>query len=272
MKYLNHWNMLSSPFSPSRHAFFVGGSVEEAVARLSFLIENHRQLGIVVGPNGVGKTSLLRNLRSVTSKAIGFRETGYVAMSGLEAKHLPIRILGAFMQASDADIERQFSLESIWQRIEDLAVSSQVQDQRAVLLIDDLDAVSKDWEQMQRLLHLSNGFTCILAVSEQAYHRLPLDLRDRCELRVDLPAWDLTMTADYFEWALSRYQHDDLFEPQAIVRIQELSTGLPRRMLQLAELALVAGAVQRVNRISASVIDQVASELPLQTWSLSAVS
>ena len=64
MSYLKHWKLDRSPFSiaGNRRAVFTGGTVEEALARSEFLIDQGKRLGLVIGPSGVGKTTLLEQL------------------------------------------------------------------------------------------------------------------------------------------------------------------------------------------------------------------
>lgn len=59
-----YWGLNESPFRsppPSRFLFASSG-MDEARARLQFLIEQRRRLGILWGGGGVGKTLLLQNL------------------------------------------------------------------------------------------------------------------------------------------------------------------------------------------------------------------
>ena len=64
MSYLRHWKLRTTPFRPpqSYHETFVGGGVEEALARGEFLIAQRKKLGLLVGPTGVGKSVLANHL------------------------------------------------------------------------------------------------------------------------------------------------------------------------------------------------------------------
>ncbi len=268
MNHLSYWKIAQSPFTngASKQFFYVGGSVDEAIARIGFLIENRRQLGLMVGPTGVGKTALLRNLRWTVSRMLrGFSpEFVYVSMTGLLQGELPRRILSSLrtgMTASEQLTSKP--LELVWRELEDASVGASLQNQRLVFVLDDVDKVhSLVWDDIGRTLQLPGGSTCILSCNDQQTFGISPAIMDRCELRMDLPFWDLAQTADYFEWALLKANaSDDLFDSQAIIRIQELGNGQPRRMSQLAELGLVAGAVRRSLCVTGPMIDQVASEI-----------
>ncbi len=52
-----------------------------------------------------------------------------------------------------------------------------------------------------------------------------------------------------------------VFAEPALARLQELSHGIPRRINQLAELALLAGAGQELPQIGAEVVESAYREL-----------
>jgi type II secretory pathway predicted ATPase ExeA len=89
---------------------------------------------------------------------------------------------------------------------------------------------------------------------------------DRCELQIDLPAWDIQQTAEFLAWmSIHRGRQTPIFTDEAVERIQELSQGIARRTLHLADLALVAGAVAQADCVDVDCIEQVAWELPRMT-------
>ena len=59
--YASHWGLRESPFRNclDPHCFYQSPTHEEALARLHFLVEQHRRLGLLLGPDGSGKSLLL---------------------------------------------------------------------------------------------------------------------------------------------------------------------------------------------------------------------
>ena len=59
--YESHWGLRESPFRglADPRYFYCSPTHDEALARLSFLVENHRRLGLLLGVPGNGKTLLL---------------------------------------------------------------------------------------------------------------------------------------------------------------------------------------------------------------------
>jgi type II secretory pathway predicted ATPase ExeA len=56
-----HWGLPESPFRGGidPKSFYPSPTHEEALARLQFLVERQRRLGLLVGPSGSGKSLLL---------------------------------------------------------------------------------------------------------------------------------------------------------------------------------------------------------------------
>ena len=66
--YAQYWGLVDIPFHSTvdMRWFFEGPTHEEALARLLFLLEQHRRFGLIVGPIGTGKSLLL----SVAAKTV----------------------------------------------------------------------------------------------------------------------------------------------------------------------------------------------------------
>ena len=133
---------------------------------------------------------------------------------------------------------------------------------RTVLLLDNVHDVNDDvYQAISQLWSSQNRWSMLLSVDDESIVNLPRWIIDQCELKIDLPSWDLGQTADYFDFAQNQAEgNGDIFNAQAITRIQELSDGIPRKIVQIAELALVAGAVRKSERVTSELVDQVCEE------------
>jgi type II secretory pathway predicted ATPase ExeA len=101
-------------------------------------------------------------------------------------------------------------------------------------------------------------------LDEESLVDLPRWVIEQSDLRIDLPAWDLGLVAEYFEFAISAVGGSaEIFDAQSITRIQELAEGIPRRIAQIADLALVSGAVRRKDRIGVEIVEDVCNEFTL---------
>ena len=75
-------------------------------------------------------------------------------------------------------------------------------------------------------------------------------------------AWQANETADYLRRSLAEAgRQSPVFDEPAVAKLHELSHGIPRRVSQLADLALVAGAGRQLQQIDADVVESVYQEL-----------
>jgi type II secretory pathway predicted ATPase ExeA len=273
MSYLQYWKLASAPFESNSAGFFSGGSIEEAIARVTFLVTSRRRLGVLMGPTSVGKTLLLRNLRQpIASASASIRpQIVYQSLLGLNTREFFLslaRKLGEGLvgsgNSSRFDASEQ-SVDDAWSRIQDVLLASVAARNHFVLLLDDVSLANPaTLAGIHRILEANSPISCVLAVNSESLDLLPNSLQERCQLRIDLPAWDLGQTADYFDFAIGKSKgRPGLFEAQAITRIHELADGLPQRINRLAELTLVAGASKRIPRITSELTDQVFEEFSL---------
>ena len=63
--YTEHWGLNASPFSGTggRKTFFESDAQAEAIARIDYLINNNRRLGLLLGDEGLGKSTILNHVR-----------------------------------------------------------------------------------------------------------------------------------------------------------------------------------------------------------------
>jgi len=273
MSYLQYWKLAYAPFNSGAAGFFTGGSIEEAIARVTFLVTSRRRLGVLIGPSSVGKTLLLKNLRKpiATSAAANRPQIVFQSLLGLAANELFLNLArrlgeGLFdsVRTFESDAKR-IGYGDAWSRLQDVLHASTAVSTQIVLLLDDVSSADQHvLAGIHRIIEMNSPISCVLAVSSDKAESLPSYLQERCQLRVDLPAWDLGQTADYFDFAIGKAKgRPGLFEAQAITRIHELSDGLPQRINRLSELALVAGSSKRIPRITSELADQVFEEFSL---------
>src|SRR5258708_4541956 len=63
--YTSYWGLSDIPFKNTLNprCFYESAGHEEALARLMFLVEQHRRCGVLSGPSGTGKSLALEVLR-----------------------------------------------------------------------------------------------------------------------------------------------------------------------------------------------------------------
>ena len=267
----SYWGLERSPFRPSEHAdfLFAGPSHREALARLHFLVNERRPLGILSGFRGSGKSLVLTQFA---------REAGSPTHSaclenllGMET-HDFLWSLAAGLQTNPRTEQNDFSL---WRRISDRIRENQYQGLRTLIMLDDADEASHDvLIQLLRLLKThANGITAILAVEPSRTTRLGGDLLQMSQLHIHLDPWDEGDVRKYVRSSLvNAGGMPDIFDDSAIGRLCELASGIPRWVRELAELALLAGAAQHQQHIDFETIECAYQELSIAYTERPAVS
>ncbi len=268
MNALSYWKLTRNPFAPDSSVFFVGGSVEEAVARADFLVESRRSLGLLIGPEGVGKTAFLQRCCKQSYRIEGLRrvQSVYTSARGLSGREVLDGFVASLSTGSRNQPVRQEPRRNFdaWTTLSDLFVAFRAMESHLVWFVDDIAEASSVAEPLRRLVELDGPLTILMSTSTELATSLPTLLTNLNELRIDLPSWELGLTADYFDATIEQAGGDPaIFEAQAITRLHELGDGLPARIKRLADLALFAGASRREARISSEVVEEIFEEFAM---------
>jgi type II secretory pathway predicted ATPase ExeA len=234
---------------------FVGGTVEEALARCDFSADQQNQFGLVIGPSGVGKTTLFEHFATKRNASSPKDCVLRVDLANNSLNTISLRL------ANDLGLGPNREQDT-WGLVRDQLFAQYSVGHRTLLLLDNVHEMNEQQsETLATLLSPESLWSSLLSVDDESIVNLPRWLLDQCELKIELPAWDLGQTADYFEFAIPLCGgSEDAFDAQSITRVQELSDGIPRKICQIAGLALVAGAVRRVPKVTAELVDEVCDE------------
>ncbi|HEX3654993.1 MAG TPA: AAA family ATPase [Pirellulales bacterium] len=258
-----HWGLREAPFdSHQQPRWFYSNPVhDEALARLHYLLDSRRRLGLLLGESGCGKSMVLRmlahQLRSTTAQ---------VAVIGLWAVE-PEEMLEQLALAWGLDPAPGESCSRIWRRLNDRLAEHRLQRLASVILFDDADrAPPATHTQIERLAQCDTfaggGLTIVLSAQRDYAHRISHRLLELGDLRIDLGPWSLADTQGYVAHVLRQAGRSrPAFDAQAIERLHELAGGVPRQINQLGELSLVAGAGQQLNLVDMHTVETVSDEL-----------
>lgn len=261
--YASHWGLSQSPFGSALDPrfFFESAGHEEALARMHFLVEEHRRFGLLLGPSGCGK-SLLFEIFAQRIAAWG-RPVAKLSLIGLDA--------AGFAAAMADGLRVAVSPGSppwrIWQSLERRFREHRYQKLETVLLLDDADLAAPEvLTQVARVvkhdLTPDGRLTVILAGQTARIGRIGGTLLDLVELRIDIPAWEPGDTEAFLNRSMERAGGTVwVFAEEAIRRMHELGGGSPRRIRQLADLALLAGAGGNLERVDAQTVEAAGGQL-----------
>lgn len=251
-----------SPFGGSNGRYYLGPTHEEAFSRLLFLWEQQRRLGLLMGPTGSGKTSLLRHFARHVRRC--GTPAAMLSLIGLEPSEVLTRIASDFAMA----LWPTDPLPRIWRAIEERLAAYAYEQVSVVILCDDADQASAPViEHVQRLvvsLPAESRMTVVLSGRLEHIGRVGRRLLDSADLRIDLPPWSREETAAMMaEFLDSESNTTPQFSPEAVDRLHVLSRGLPRRICHLADMALVVAQGRGQSEVGPDLIDVVHDELGL---------
>jgi general secretion pathway protein A len=255
--YQAHWGLKNSPFAVTAASDVSASPLHgEALARLEFLRESRCPFGLLLGPAGTGKSLVLAEFagRAARSGAL----VAFARAAGADEAALLVPLAAGLHLGIETDAPR------LWWRLVDRLEELKLESVNAVVLLDDLDrALASGISFVERLLALADAPLTVVATArpDTAAHMGPR-LLEQTALRIDLGPWNETETREYVESRLtSAGRTQPVFDDAAIGRLFELSGGAPRRINQLAELALLAGAGQQLTQIDEGTVDAVQEEL-----------
>jgi general secretion pathway protein A len=261
--YQSYWGLRDSPFRSNLVMQLLQQSPthDEALSRLHFLVENHRRLGLLMGPSGSGKSLILEFF------------AGQMLRHGLPVAK--INLLGVqseeflWLLAADLKVnpDPAASTATLWRTIIDRLAEFRYQQLQAVILLDDVESADRPLlDQIARLARHDCSpearLTVVLAGQKDKIFRLGEHLLELVDLRIDLEPWDEAETAKFLQCSLAEAgRKTPAFAASAVARLHELAGGNPRRVSQLADLSLLAGAGGNLPLIDIDVVESVYQEL-----------
>ena len=249
---------------------------EEALARLHYVAEQHLRLGVLLGNSGSGKSMLLAKL--VSDLAGAGRHIVSVSLLGRDSQELLFEIaekLGCNPAATANTM-------TLWRAITDRLKTHKYQQEDTVFLFDDAHEASA--ETLSTICRLADTdateearLTIIMAAQSDSTARLPRRLLDRTALRIDVEPWEQEDTLEFLAHVVEQLRRLDgatsddellpseVFTGKAVQTLHQLSGGLPRRVTQLAQWALLAGAGLGLEQVNDEVVTSAAEELGVQS-------
>ncbi len=231
-------------------------SFHEACARMLYLVENRRSLGLVVGPAGCGKSDLLELVhQAIPGQGV------VLDMATLDAASFGWKLAAELGLAPRADQPAACT----WQRVEDHLHGQSRSGQPLTLLLSRLDLADPgSLRCLERLMGtaVGSGHITVLAAGQDP---LPLELRDLmqryADMRIELGPLCIEELRLYLEHLTGFYQLAS-FDEGAIDGLHRLTGGLLRDVRRCALLALLAAESQQQPVVSEEMIVSIEDELP----------
>ncbi len=233
---------------------------EEALARLAYLAEKGAACGLLLGPDGCGKSLVLSRFAEQQ------RKTGAAVAAVSLLGESATEILSAIALGWGVDVRTSDELPSRWQKTTDRLRVLSLEQVPGLLLVDDLDqALAEGAALIDRLHAFAEGsgsnLVLIAACEVGGLELLSPRILARAQLRVELDFWTLEESNGFLRQWLARKGNQQEFDRQALEVLHDLAEGIPRRVRQLAELTLLAGSGTNGDNLSEDIVEAAYEEL-----------
>jgi type II secretory pathway predicted ATPase ExeA len=228
---------------------------------MHFLIEEHRRMGLLLGPSGCGKSLLLEMI--ARRVRLWGRAAAKLSLLGLESADF----LAALADQLRIVVPHGAAVWQVWQCLERRFRENRYQQLETVLLLDDADQATPEvLTQVARIakhdLTADSRLTLILAARTDHVGRIGAPLLDLVELRIDVPAWRPGDTRRFLSQSLEQVGGQaEVIGYEAALRMHDLAGGSPRRVRQLADLALLAAAGMNLDAVDVATVDAAREQL-----------
>jgi len=263
--YKSFYGLNARPFAktPDPRFLFLSRSHREALARMLHAVDE-RDMVLLTGGIGCGKTTLSRALLDELGENYRIVLLTNPRMSPLELLQALALRLGV---EAPADNKSEL-LEQLGAKLFQLYQ----QQLHPVLLVDEAQLIPhKDvFDEIRLLTNYQLDDVNLISVillgqpelAKRLSHPVYEPLRQRIGIQFHLQPLTSAEVADYLKHRLTCAGGDaNLFSAAAAEKIAQVSAGIPRRINQLASLALLEGFGRGVRQIDADIVLAVAEEL-----------
>lgn len=267
--YRNFFGLHENPFNvnPDPRYLYLTRQTQEALAGLTYGIQNRKGFILLTGEVGTGKTTLLNRLLDWLH---GQRvRTAFVFNSQLDVNQLFDFIL------TDFDIPCESRQKSqVLMRLNQWLLERYRAGEAAVLIIDEAQNLSLEvLEEIRLLTNLETSTEKLLQIvltgQPELEEKLKLpqlrQLRQRITLRCRTSSLTLEETFGYIAERLriAGASGEPIFSKEAIQTVHMYSRGIPRVVNLLCEHALINAYVDHLRPVPAHLVEEVAREFQL---------
>jgi general secretion pathway protein A len=267
--YQRFFGLRESPFNvnPDPHYLFMTGPIQEALAGLTYGIQNRKGFILLTGEVGTGKTTLLNRLLNwLHGQRVA---TAYIFNSRLEVKHLFDFIMAEFEIPCESREKSHVLL-----RLNQWLLDRYRLGETAVLIIDEAQNLSNEvLEEIRLLTNLETATEKLLQIVLSGQPELEEKLkqpqlrqvRQRITICCRTAPLSLEETFGYIAERLrtAGANGEPIFSREAIETVHLYSRGIPRVVNLLCEHAMINAYVESLRPVPAHVVEEIAREFKL---------
>jgi len=267
--YQRFFGLRESPFNvnPDPRYLYMTRHIHEALAGLTYGIQNRRGFILLTGEVGTGKTTLLNRLLDwLRGQHVA---TAYIFNSQLEVNHLFDYMMADFEIPCESREKSQVLL-----RLNTWLLERYRAGETAALIVDEAQNLSPEvLEEIRLLTNLETATEKLLQIvltgQPELEEKLKLpqlrQLRQRITLRCRTTPLSLEETFGYVAERLriAGANGEPIFSKEAIQILHVYSRGIPRVVNLLCEHSMINAYVDSLRPVPAHLVEEVAKEFQL---------
>jgi general secretion pathway protein A len=258
--YLKHWGLKEFPFEnvPDPRFFYLSHHHEEALSRLLYAVKMKKGGAMLSGDIGCGKTTLTKVC--IQELAGGRYDISLIVNPKLE----PLEFLQEVVYQlgiSDVPDTKVKCLRVLNERM----AQNMRSHKETLLMVDEAQLLNHSTLEEIRLLlnaQLNDRFliTIILFGQPELRERIKAvqQIDQRIPIKYHLAPFDLEDTARYILYRLNRAGREkNTFTRPAIEKTYEISKGVPRKINNLCDLALLIGYSKNQEMVDVDIVETI---------------
>lgn len=264
--YVNYWGLKEKPFENTADPRFIyyAPQHEEAFSRLSYAVSEQKGAAVLSGVFGCGKTVIAQALIASLNKAK--YELAFIVNPQLSS----VELLREIIYDLGAKDNLPTLKTDIMHLLDERLLHNADDGKRTVVIIDEAHLIEDKliFEELRLLLNLQykNKFLLTLILIGQPELKEKINnikqLQQRISIKYHLMGLEQEETIKYVQHRLNVAQATrKIFADQAFASIYEGSGGIPRRINQICDTALLAGFGSKKELIDSQIIDEVLKDL-----------
>jgi general secretion pathway protein A len=264
--YESYWKLREKPFenTPDPRFFYYSQRHEEALSRMYYAVRERKGAAVLTGECGSGKTVLSRVLLEELSAQQ--YDVALIFNPRLPSSELIREII--YQAAGNAPAST--SKADLLHQLNDILYQNSGNRKNTVVVIDEAQALSEEdgLEEIRLLLNFQLNEQFLLTIIllgqpelKEKIDRLP-QLRQRLAIRYHLRAFSANEVKEYIKHRLEvAGSGSSMFTDEALAEIYRFSGGVPRRINNICDLALLVGYSEGAGSIDAEAIREAALDL-----------
>ena len=264
--YEEYWKLQEKPFenTPDPHFIYYSQRHEEALSRLLYAVRERKGAAILTGEYGSGKTLLSRVLLEELSN------DQYQSALIFNPRLPPLELIKEIVYQLGKDVSFLTSKTDLLHSLNEILYKNKNDNKNTVVVIDEAQTIGEEdtFEELRLLLNfqLNDSFLFSLILLGQPELKEKIDelpqLRQRLAVRYHLKALTGIETGEYVKHRLRvAGAEQQIFLEDALKKIYYFSAGIPRRINNICDMALLVACGEGLDKISKKVIQEVAEDL-----------